>query len=175
MIYKRQFFNIVTAKKINDKKLCGQIETNGGLKTRILAWDCTSKDGYPIVAAVCDPNKYKERICFYSEEGVISDTTTDGRFRQLYLKLPLDYVDYSNYKPKKYESCLVKAHVNAFGSFAWFIAACAGYDKSNKPIFYENSDNGNEPNIFDSHQGYLPLNEDTLRLYGTIMDYEDLF
>lgn len=175
MIYTKVKFNLATAKKISDNILCGLIQTNSGNPVRIFAWDCKMYDRFPIVSAVYDPNTDIERISCYSNHGIKQGSTPEETEEDLILKVPIEYHEYADYKPKVYESCLVKAYNPVSTKYTWTIATCATSGDGVNPTFYANNGNRMTPDIVDYNQGFLPLNNQTMELYGDTINYEQLF
>lgn len=166
-------FNVSTAKKIADGKLYGYIKTKSDYNVRIVDWNFCDSDGYTLVGAIWLHEKGVEILQKYNIKGIAENSINADL--DLVLFVPRDYIDYSDYVPTKYESCVT---FNNLGHFpCWSIEVCANsLNKENKikPTFF----------VFDYTKGvmhtearnlYFPLTDFTLQLIGTLMTYEELF
>lgn len=159
--YKRIPFDLDKAKRITNGEMKGRIVTQDGRQARII---CFNKEGdYPIVALV-KMSFGVERPYVYNKKGMEFDNAMSSL--DLYLEFPTYYRDYSNFKPCKWQPCLVRDTA----SDLWRMGVCCGTDSYGVPIFYSanNSDGC-------CHWGHLlPLSKVTERLFGTKKSYEEL-
>lgn len=173
MELRQTYFNVSTAKKIADEKLYGHIRTKSGYNVRIVDWKFCGRDGYTLVGAIWLREKGVEILQRYNIKGIAENSQNADL--DLVLFVPHDYIDYSDYVPTKYESCVTFNNLSSFP--CWSIEVCAkSLDKENKikPTFF----------VFDYTKGvmhtearniYLPLTDITFQLLGTFMTYEELF
>ena len=160
--YKNIPFNIELAKKITSGKMKGEIIARSGKKVRILAFDIHNTT-YPIAAVIKANNA--------SDQEVVSIFTNEGKYEKilntpndLFIRIPTYYKDYSNFKPCKWQSCLVREIDNE----CWIVRACAGSNRVGDYLFYD--DNG----VTCTWKHYLPLSNITRKLIGTNKNYEEL-
>lgn len=162
--YKRIPFDLDKAKRITKGEIKGRIVTRAGHQARIICFD---KDGwqsnYPIVAII-QKEPTEESMYTFSKEGAYS---IGNEFcRDLMIEVPTYYRDYSNFRPCKWQPCLVRDTA----SDLWRMGVCCGTDSYGVPIFYSvnNSDGC-------CHWGHLlPLSKVTEGLFGTKKSYEEL-
>lgn len=155
--FKRFPFNIELAKKITNHEIKGQIVTMDGRKAQIICFDWQST-GYPIAALVItnggeDLHSFSEGGCFFIHHGHALD---------LYIELPIDYKDYSNFKPRKYQSCLVRNGEDSL----WGIQVYAYTDYQGKMLFYDGEGH------LRQFANCLPFSKATKHLLGTTKSYE---
>lgn len=163
--YKRIPFNVELAKKIVNGKVKGRIVTMEGRKVRIVCWDKKPIDeramDLPIVALLQNDCE-GEMLNTYTEEGLASSPNYKNRYN-LIIEIP-NYKDYSNFKPCKWQQCLVRD----VDDERWNVVVCAGKNTDGDVVFY-----GNGLQKFAWGQ-VLPLSKVTERLVGTTMSYEQL-
>lgn len=159
--FKRVPFNLEMAKKIAKKEAKGRIVNVDGNKARIICWnkDCGNSN-YPIIALV-DMNG-GEQIFTFTKEG--KECIGFNSYKDLCLEVPTYYRDYSNFKPCKWQQCLVRD----VDDERWNVVVCAGKNTDGDVVFY-----GNGLQKFAWGQ-VLPLSKVTERLVGTTMSYEQL-
>nr|DAR22059.1 MAG TPA: hypothetical protein [Caudoviricetes sp.] len=159
--YNKIPFNIELAKKITNKEAKGRIVNVDGNKARIICWnkDCGNSN-YPIIALV-DMNG-GEQIFTFTKEG--KECIGFNSYKDLCLEVPTYYRDYSNFKPCKWQQCLVRD----VDDERWNVVVCAGKNTDGDVVFY-----GNGLQKFAWGQ-VLPLSKVTERLVGTTMSYEQL-
>lgn len=163
--YKCIPFDIELAKKIINKKIKGHIVTRDGRKVRVICTDKKDKPGliepYCIIALVTEQDGYESGYHYLSNGKIhiLSETDLD-----LQIEIPTYQKDYSNFKPCKWQSCLVREIDNE----CWIVRACAGSNGVGDYLFYD--DNG----ITCTFKHYLPLSNITRKLIGTNKNYEEL-
>lgn len=155
--FKRVPFNLELAKKITNHEIKGQIVTRDGRKARIICFDRRST-GYPIAALVIthggeDMHSFSEGGCFFTHH--VHDL-------DLHIELPTDYKDYSNFKPRKYQPCLVRNGEDSH----WGIQVYAYTDYQGKMLFYDGEGH------LRHFANCLPLSKATKHLLGTTKNYE---
>ena len=165
--YKRIPFDIELAKKIMNKEMKGRIVTRCGRKARIICTDVKDIGGvisaYNIIALIESEDGTENPYSFTSNGLFLNSKESDI---DLYIEVPTYYRDYSNFKPCKWQPCLVRDAA----SDLWRMGVCCGTDSYGVPIFYSanNSDGC-------CHWGHLlPLSKVTERLFGTKKSYEEL-
>lgn len=162
--FKKVPFDLELAKKITNKEIKGRIISQAGHQARIICFD---KDGgqsdYPIVALIqIEPTD--ERMYTFSKEGAYS---IGNEFcRDLMIEVPTYYRDYSNFKPCKWQPCLVRDTA----SDLWRVEVCRDTDSYGVPIFYS----ANNSNCYCYWGYFIPLSKVTERLVGTKKSYEEL-
>lgn len=159
--FKKVPFNLELAKKITNKELKGRIANGDGYEARIICWD--KKCGclkYPIIALVDSDDG--ENIYTFTEGGI--ESIGFETFKDLHIEVPTYHKDYSNFKPQKWQPCLVRDNEKD----AWIIMVCAGKDTHGDVIFY------NEGFISYKFIHVLPLSKVTEKLFGTSKSYEEL-
>lgn len=161
--YKRIPFSIELAKKIAKGEMKGRITTLDGREVRIVCWDKKPIEEYPIV--VLAKNDYGgEMLYSFTEEGLVIHNYKN--IYNLILEIPTYHKDYSNFKPYKWQSCVVRD----YSSDTWRIVVCCGIDSYEVPIFYtENNSDG-----YYHWKKFLPLSNITKQLVGTSKSYEEL-
>lgn len=167
--YKRIPFNIELAKKITNKEVKGQIVTQCGYKVRIICWDKkpfnkSFIDEGPIVV-LAKSNDGGELLYTCTEKGLIPDNNTSFKDRYtVVIDIPEFYEDYSNFIPKKGQSCVVRDT----STDLWRVAVCK-YSNST-PSFYSINTEGN----YCYWAKFLPLTKVTEHLIGTNKSYKEL-
>lgn len=159
--FKKIPFDLELAKKITDKEVKGRIVNGDGNEARIICWDkkCGCRK-YPIIALVDSSDG--EHIHTFTEGGI--ESIGFKTFKDLHLEVPTYYRDYSNFKPCKWQPCLVRD-----GDYEpWFVLACAGKNTDGDVLFY-----GPGRTKYTWRQ-VLPLSKVTERLIGTRESYEEL-
>ena len=158
---KRIPFDLELAKKIMNKEAKGRIISRSGHQARII---CIDKDrDYPIVALV-KMSFGVERPYVYNKKGMEFDNGMSSL--DLYLEVPTYYRYYSNFKPCKWQPCLVRDTA----SDLWEVGVCRGTDSNRVPIFYSR----NYSDGFCHWKYFLPLSKITERLICTTKSYEEL-
>lgn len=167
--YKRIPFDLEKANLITKGMMKGRIVTTEGRKVRIICFD-KKHEGlykeYPIVALVG-----------YEDGEVIRTFNKQGN--QLFeniglcIEIPTHFRDYSNFKPRNIQPCLVR---NSDGE-RWKLRICIGLCMGSKPTqigvrFYEGGAYGDIKDKF--YTQYLPVSKITQRLLGTTKSYEQL-
>lgn len=158
-IFKKIPFNLELAKKITNKELKGRIANGDGYEARIICWD--KKCGclkYPIIALV---DSYDgENIYTFTEGGI--ESIGFETFKDLHIEVPTYYKDYSNFKPRKYQPCLVRNGEDSL----WGIQVYAHTDYQGKMLFYDGEGH------LRQFTNCLPLSKATKHLLGTTKNYE---
>lgn len=153
--FKKVPFDIELAKKITKKKVKGHIVTKDERQARIISLD--KEYTYPITVLI----EEQEEPRFYCENG-----SYFGYYENpldLHIELPTYYEDYSNFKPQKWQPCLVRYRTDDF----WAVRVCSGIKDNDIPVFYNA--------IYNATYDYiLPLSEITEQLIGTKKSYEEL-
>ena len=169
MDFKTTPFCLVTAKKIQDGLLQGAISTKDGKIARIIDFNLVSS--YKLAVAVSFPNE--EKVLLYNEYGTCQNSTPEETSLNLVLEVPYDYTEYDGFLPKQHQACMVKMYNTYTKLHSWTIAVCAKLNNG-EPTFFQ---------TYESKKDYytcvadeiLPLNDITLKLYGTTKSYEQLF
>lgn len=156
--FKKVPFNLELAKKITNNEIKGQIVTMDGRKARIICFDRREK--YPIVALVTNSDG-DELVYVYTEGGCY---VSYKHPLDLHIELPTYYKDYSNFKPRKYQPCLVRNGEDSL----WGISVYAYTDYQGKILFYDGEGH------LRQFANCLPLSKATKRLLGTTKSYEKL-
>lgn len=165
--YKRIPFDLELAKKIMNKETKGRIVTREGRQVRIICFDRRGRCGtiaQDCLAALVEDKDGQEYPFIFSVHGMYSLNKEPGL--DLLIEVPTYYRDYSNFKPCKWQPCLVRDT----STDLWEVGVCRGTDSNRVPIFYSanNSDGC-------CHWGHLlPLSKVTERLFGTYKSYEEL-
>lgn len=159
--FKKVPFDLELAKKITDKEVKGRIVNGDGNEARIICWDkkCGCRK-YPIIALVDSSDG--EHIHTFTEGGI--ESIGFKTFKDLHLEVPTYYRDYSNFKPCKWQPCLVRdANYES-----WIVLVCAGKNADGDVVFYGNG--------FQKYpwRHVLPLSKVTERLVGTTKSYKEL-
>lgn len=158
--FKKVPFDIELAKKITNKEVKGRIVTKDGLQARIVCFDFKYFGRINSLVVLVDCGD-QEIALAYNDKG----KEKDNRDRYyLHIEVPTSYKDYSNFKPCKWQSCLVRDNDNE----CWKVRACAGNNRVGDFLFYDN--NGGAYTWIH----YLPLSEVTRKLIGTNKSYEEL-
>ena len=157
--YIRIPFDLDKAKLIANGKLKGRIVTEKGLDARIICYDYKRGSEKNIIALVDEQGvetafEYRlDGTCVYKENSI--------RGKNLYLKIPSYYKYDSNFKPFKYQPCLVRDGEED----VWWVQVCAGKNAVGDVIYYT-ADGGTETWV-----QVLPLNKVTEGLIGTTKSY----
>ncbi len=160
MNFKKVPFDLELAKKITNKDVKGRIANGDGYEARIICWD--KKCGclkYPIIALVDSDDG--ENIYTFTEGGI--ESIGFETFKDLHIEVPTYHKDYSNFKPQKWQPCLVRDNDKDL----WEICVCAGRNSACKATFYHRG-------CTCSHEHCLPLSKVTERLADTRKSYEEL-
>lgn len=163
--YKCIPFDIELCKKIINKKIKGHIVTRDGRKVRVLCTDRKDKPGvtepYNVIALVAGQDGHEGGYKYLSNGKIhfLSETDLD-----LQIEIPAYYKDYSNFKPCKWQPCLVRDSKNN----KWIIQVCAGKDNKGNILFYTQS------GTITSYQYYIPLCKATKQLVSTTKGFEEL-
>lgn len=159
--FKKIPFDLELAKKITNKEAKGRIVTDDGLIARIVCFDLKYA-GSKILAALVDCGDYEIGIrC--DLDGTCRDARKEDKFN-LHLEVPTYYRDYSNFKPCKWQQCVVRDKDDE----PWNVLVCAGKNTEGDVIFY-----GPGRHKYTWRQ-VLPLSKVTERLVGTTKSYEQL-
>lgn len=166
--YKQIPFNVETAKKITSGEKKGEIITRSGKKVRILAFN-VQDDTFPIFAAIKQNSVPQQEVVFsFTNKGKYCkelDTSND-----LFILVPTYYKDYTNFKPAKWQPCVVRSTDDGM----WFVAVCDKEIKSGEaPTFYPSG----LDKLFRSsvaYRYYLPLTKVTQQLLRQTISYEEL-
>lgn len=159
--FKKVPFDIELAKKITNKEVKGRIVTEDGLNARIVCFDMKYGGGKTL-AALVDCGDYEIGIrC--DLDGTCCDNRIEDKFN-LRIKVPTYHKNYSNFKPCKWQPCLVRYRADDF----WIVRVCSGERENGEPIFYAALDY----NV--AYEYVLPLSKVTERLIGTSKSYEEL-
>lgn len=84
----------------------------------------------------------------------------------LVIEIKTKYEDYNNFRPDKYQSCLLR------DKNGWHVVVCTGYEHSNKNItnpIWICGDNY----IITTWSEFVPLNDNTIKLLHTDISYEN--
>lgn len=160
--FKRIPFNLALAKKITNKEVTGRIVTKDGRNAKILCWDMQWYGTHRLVALVEDGKKEIAISCYLNGKRI--DEVYNWDSFDLYLEVPTYYKDYSDFKPSKWQKCLVRDFVEN----SWGVQVCAGKNSVGDVVFY----GGNGKTC--PWEYYLPLSKVTERLIGTTKSYEEL-
>lgn len=164
--FKKIPFDLELAKKITNKEVKGRIVTRDGRKIRIICTDRKDKSDviaqYSVIALVTEKDGHECEYEYLNTgrfSAVIEETDLD-----LHIEVPTYYRDYSNFKPCKWQQCLVRDVDDEH----WNVVVCAGKNTDGDAVFY-----GNGLQKF-AWGHVLPLSKVTERLVGTTMSYEEL-
>lgn len=160
--FKRIPFNLALAKKITNKEVKGRIVTKDGRNAKILCWDMQWYGTHRLVALVEDGKKEIAISCYLNGKRI--DEVYNWDSFDLYLEMPTYYKDYSNFKPSKWQKCLVRDYKEIF----WGVLVCAGKNSVGDVVFF-----GANGKMYACGY-YLPLSKETERLIGTTKSYEEL-
>ena len=156
--FKKVPFNLELAKKITNKEVKGRIVNGNGMEVRIICFDKTGR--YPIVGLVMMKDGVED-LYTYSENG--RENSFENSF-DLHIEVPTYYRDYSNFKPCKWQPCLVRNGLEE----QWNVRVCAGVNKCSDAIFYRFGGGA------CTWEHVLPLSKVTERLIDTTKSYEEL-
>lgn len=166
--FKRVHFNLKLAKKITNKEIKGHIVTRDGRQARIICFDRKETDDIfdppKNIIALVENKDGSEGVFAFRNTGMI--LLTEETDHDLQIEVPTYYRDYSNFKPQKWQPCLVRDTA----SDLWRMGVCCGTDSYEVPIFY--SANNSDGCCHWGH--FLPLSKVTERLFGTKKSYEEL-
>lgn len=158
-IFKKVPFNLELAKKITNKDVKGRIVTEDGHEVRIICYDYRHFGGKNRLVALIDLGDHELALAYNNEGKEI-----DNREKfAIHLEVPTYHKDYSNFKPCKWQPCLVRDNDKDL----WEISVCAGRNSAGKATFYHRG-------CTYSHQHCLPLSKVTERLADTRKSYEEL-
>lgn len=159
--FKKIPFDLELAKKITNKEAKGRIVTDDGLIARIVCFDLKYA-GSKILAALVDCGDYEIGLrC--DLDGTCCESRKEDKFN-LHLEVPTYYKDYSNFKPQKWQPCLVREGDDE----PWNVLACAGKNTDGDVLFY------GPGRTKYTWRHVLPLSKVTERLIGTRKNYEQL-
>lgn len=153
--FKRFPFNIELAKKITNKEVTGRIVTKDGRNAKILCWDMQWYGTHRLVALVEDGEQEISISCYLNGKRI--DEVYNWDSFDLYLEVPTYYKDYSNFKPQKYQPCLVRNGEDCL----WGIQVYSHTDYQGKKLFYDGEGH------LRQFANVLPLSKATKRLIGT--------
>ena len=160
--FKKVPFNLELAKKITNKDVKGRIVTEDGHEIRIICYDYRHFGGKNRLVALIDLGDHELALAYNNEGKEI-----DNREKfAIHIEVPTYHKDYSNFKPCKWQPCLVRD----YPSDTWRIEVCCGIDSNGVPIFYSR----NNSDGYEDYKHFLPLSNITKRLIGTSNSYEDL-
>lgn len=159
--FKKIPFDLELAKKITNKEAKGRIVTDDGLIARIVCFDLKYA-GSKILAALVDCGDYEIGLrC--DLDGTCCESRKEDKFN-LHLEVPTYYRDYSNFKPQKWQPCLVREGDDE----PWNVLACAGKNTDGDVLFY------GPGRTKYTWRHVLPLSKVTERLIGTTKSYKEL-
>lgn len=158
--FKKVPFNLELAKKITNKEVKGRIVTEDGHEVRIICYDYRHFGGKNRLVALIDLGDHELALAYNNEGKEI-----DNREKfAIHLEVSTYHKDYSNFKPCKWQPCLVRdANYER-----WNVMVCAGKNTDGDVVFYGNG----FPKYRWGH--VLPLSKVTERLIGTTKSYEEL-
>lgn len=161
---KRVPFDIELAKKITEGKIKGaKIITKHDRNARIVCFD---KEGvHNIVALVQNKEKTSEDVAAYTKSGLYLNGVESSL--DLCLYVPVNYNDYLNFEPQKWQPCLVRDSSLSL----WIIRVATGENNklNGKPTFF--TDEGNTQKTF---MQVLPISKLTIQLIASTKSYEQL-
>ena len=158
--FKRVPFDLELAKKITNHEIKGQIVTEAGFNARIICFD---RKCYSVVQLLALIKEYDyDYVVAYKLDGKALGDNVYGK--NLHIEVPTYYKDYSNFKPCKWQICVVRDDEKS----AWGVLVCAGRNSVGDVVFY----GGNGKTYTWVH--YLPLSKVTERLIDTTKSYEEL-
>ena len=159
--FKKVPFDLELAKKITNKEVKGRIVTEDKLTARIICFDMRY-GGSKNLAALVDCGDYEIGIrC--NLDGTCREYRKEDKFN-LHIEVPTYYRDYSNFKPCKWQQCVVRDGEDCL----WGVLVYSHSDCQGKMLFY------NEEGYVIPFVNVLPLSKVTARLIGTSKSYEDL-
>ena len=157
--FKKIPFDLELAKKITNKDVKGRIVTEDGHEVRIICYDYRHLGGKNRLVALIDLGDHELALAYNNEGKEI-----DNREKfAIHLEVPTYHKDYSNFKPCKWQPCLVRDNKKDL----WEISVCAGRNSAGKATFYHRG-------CTCSHEHCLPLSKVTERLADTRKSYEEL-
>lgn len=157
--FKKVPFDLEFAKKITNKDVKGRIVTEDGHEVRIICYDYRHFGGKNRLVALIDLGDHELALAYNNEGKEI-----DNREKfAIHLEVPTYHKDYSNFKPCKWQPCLVRDNKKDL----WEISVCAGRNSAGKATFYHRG-------CTCSHEHCLPLSKVTERLADTRKSYEEL-
>ena len=159
--FKKVPFNLELAKKITNKEAKGRIVTENGNTARIVCFDYNYGGKKDNIVVIIEHTAYEGVLTCFANGLYHSDFFNKKCF--LHLEVPTYHKDYSNFKPCKWQPCLVRDNDKDL----WEISVCAGRNLAGKATFYHRG-------CTCSHEHCLPLSKATERLVNTRMSYEDL-
>ena len=158
--FKKIPFNLELAKKITNKEIKGRIVTRKGEEVRIICLDAKTK--YPIICLI-EKLCGEEVIVMYMDNGHAIYISKHSSF-DLHIEVPTYYKDYSNFKPQKYQPCLVRNGEDCL----WGIQVYSHTDYQGKKLFYDGEGH------LRQFANVLPLSKATKRLIGTTNSDEEV-
>lgn len=157
--FKKVPFDLELAKKITNKDVKGRIVTEDGHEVRIICYDYRHFGGKNRLVALIDLGDHELSLAYNNEGKEI-----DNREKfAIHIEVPTYHKDYSNFKPCKWQPCLVRDNKKDL----WEISVCAGRNSAGKATFYHRG-------CTCSHEHCLPLSKVTERLADTRKSYEEL-
>lgn len=157
--FKKVPFNLELAKKITNKEVNGRIVNGMGSEVRIIYFNKIGM--YPIVGLIRVADE--DEVYTYRENGR-HDIKLDESSLDLHIEVPTYHKDYSNFKPCKWQPCLVRNGLEE----QWNVRVCAGVNKYNDVTFYRFGGGA------CTWEHILPLSKVTERLIDTTKSYEEL-
>lgn len=159
MKFKKVPFDLELAKKITNKEVKGRIVTRDGRQVRIICFD--RKNAVWSIIALALNKRDIEEVFEYQNNGCYN-AIGEHEF-DLHLEVPTYHKDYSNFKPCKWQPCLVRDNDKDL----WEICVCAGRNSACKATFYHRG-------CTCSHEHCLPLSKVTEKLADTRKSYKEL-
>lgn len=155
--FKKVPFDLELAKKITNKDVKGRIVTENGHEVRIICYDYRHFGGKNRLVALIDLGDHELALAYNNEGKEI-----DNREKfAIHIEVPTYHKDYSNFKPCKWQPCLVRDNDKE----DWDISVCKGRNSAGEAIFFH---------FGCTYEHCLPLSKATERLVNTRMSYEDL-
>lgn len=159
--FKKVPFNLELARNITNKEVKGRIVTEDGLTARIVCFDL-KYGGSKILAVLVDCGDYEIGVrC--DLDGTCRDVRRENKFN-LHIEVPTYYRDCSNFKPRKYQPCLVRNGED----YLWGIQVYSHTDYQGKKLFYDGEGH------LRQFANVLPLSKATKHLLGTTKSYESV-
>lgn len=164
--FKKVSFDLELAKKITNKEMKGRIVTRDGRQARIICFDRKETDDIfdppkNIIALVENKDGSEGVFAFRNTGMILLNEETD---HDLHLEVPTYYRDYSNFKPCKWQPCLVRDSEED----EWWVQVCAGKYIDGEILFYVYDGD------IETWKYCLPLSKVTEQLLGTSKSYEQL-
>lgn len=158
--FKKVPFDLELAKKITNKEMKGRIVTKNGLQARIVCFDFKHFGRINSLIVLVDCGD-QELALAYNDKGKEKDNR-DKYY--LHIEVPTYHKNYSNFKPCKWQSCLVRNSEDAY----WQVVVCAGKNTDGDVVFYCTG--------FQTYSWthVLPLSKTTERLICSNKSYEEL-